>query len=319
MHSSLKTAAMLASALMALSACSDDNDDTGLLDAAVPFDAGDGKQSVMLRFKAKVGSDDLTCGRTYAGQGSTKLDATPEDFRFYVQDVRLIDANGAEVPVELEERDPFQTKDVALIDFTQPAPTGECGTGGAIANTVIYGRVPVGTYTGVVFVNGVPEALNHLNPAIAAKPLQAPGANWDWLSGFRFVMAEMTLVKGGLDGGVADAGAGVAPPAHGMDAGTGGHGGGGDTSSIHVGSTECSGGPGSYSCAKSNRNLVRLTNFNPAVNSIVADLGAVFTGVDLSLGAQCHGSGANCAAGYAALGIGTDGKPTATQQVFRVE
>jgi uncharacterized repeat protein (TIGR04052 family) len=320
MHRMLKIAVPLATALVGLAACSDTGDDTLLLDASVPFDAGDGMQSVMLRFKAKLGNEDLVCGQSYANQGSNKVRATPQDFRFFVQDVKLINAAGQEVPVTLDERSPFQTKDVALIDFTDA--TGGCTSGGATTNMALYGRVPVGNYNGIVFVNGVPTSLNHLNPATAPAPLQAPGASWDWQSGYRFVMAEIKPTgevhgDGGLDGGVADAGT----PTHdaGPDGGMGGHGGGG-ASTIHVGSTGCNPDPTMYGCTIPNRNLVRLTGFNPLINTVVADLSAVFANIELTTsGSQCHGSGPICAAGYAALGIGSDGKPTTTQQVYRVE
>lgn len=317
MHRMLKIAVPLATALLGLAACSDTGDDNLQLDAAVPFDAGDGMQSVMLRFKAKLGNEDLVCGQAYANQGSNRVSATPQDFRFYVESVKLVSTSGEEVPVVFDERLPFQTKDVALIDFTDG--TGACTSGGATINIVLYGRVKVGTYSGVVFTNGVPVSLNHKNPAENPPPLQAPGASWDWQSGYRFIMAEIKPATaagdGGLDGGVSDAGA---VRDGGADAGSG-HGGGG-ASTIHVGSTGCNPDPTMFGCTIPNRNLVRLTNFNPLVNTIVADLSAVFANIELTeSGSQCHGSGPICAAGYAAFGIGTDGLPTTTQQVFRVE
>ncbi|MET0343652.1 MAG: MbnP family copper-binding protein [Polyangiales bacterium] len=315
-------AVLFACSLLGLAACEDGDD----LPAPAPLDAGiatDGGtlQPVTLRFKAKLGSEDLVCGRTYAGQGVTMINATPQDFRFFVQEAYLLDAAGKEVRVEFDDGLPFQTKDVALIDFTDA--TGSCGgTGGQTVNVTITGKVPPGTYNGIVLVNGVPETLNHGNPATAAQPLRAPGASWDWLSGYRFVMAELAPQAPGMDGGVpmpsghGDAGAG--------DAGAGGHGGGpGSASAIHVGSTGCTGmigTAGAITCAKPNRNRVKLTSFNPTTQSIVADLSAVFANIDLAAGSQCHGMGASCPTGFAALGVDfANGQAAATQTVFRVE
>ena len=307
---------LLALGLLLTTPACDDGDSlppsATLMDAQVPTDAGvddagPPMQAVTLRFKAKLGAADLVCGQNYAAQGATQREATPQDFRFFVQEAYLLDASGNEVRVEFDDGLPFQTKDVALIDFTDAA--GACGNaGGATTNLEIRGKVPRGTYNGVVFVNGVPDPLNHGNPALAPQPLRAPGASWEWLNGYRFVMAELAPPLAMMDGG-------VPAPASG-DAGIA------RASSVHVGSTGCTGMVGSVStvtCAKANRNRVRLPSFDPAMQSIVADLSSVFSGVDLAQGSQCHGTGASCAAGYAALGVDPQGQPSTTQQVFRVE
>lgn len=321
-------------------------------DAAV--DAGGARQAVMLRFKGKVGSQDLACGQSYPGQGSKGTTITPRDFRFFVHNVRLISSSGVEVPVALDERLPYQSRAVALVDFANG--TGRCDPADTGTNTLVTGTVPVGSYTGVAFVGGVPEALNHADPSLHPGPLQAPGASWGWTLGFRFVMAEVVASAATSDGGTADAGghtgAPIAPPpdagaghggtdasaghgssdagaGHGSSDGGSAHGGGGGVGGlgfVHLGSTGCSGtqgegdaGPG-VSCDKPNRPEVRLTQFNPVSSSIVADLGAVFSKADLSSSVQCHGSGPACAPMFEALGvnIGT-GAALPTQQVFRVE
>jgi uncharacterized repeat protein (TIGR04052 family) len=312
------------SALLGAAGCEDGDtlpETATLLDASVP-DGGPAMQPVTLRFKAKLGNEDLVCGRNYPQQGATKISATPQDFRFFVEEAYLINAAGQPVRVAFDDALPFQTKDVALIDFTDAA--GSCANAGATTtNMVITGQVPAGSYNGVVLVNGVPESLNHGNPTQAAAPLRAPGASWDWLSGYRFVMAELAPVAAHAGAGMD---AGLLPPVDAgvpaADAGTGGHGGGGGASAIHLGSTGCAGmvgTPGAITCAKANRNRVTLPSFNPTTQSIVADLSVVFGEVDLSLGTQCHGMGPTCASGFAALGVDGDGKPAATQRVFRVE
>lgn len=313
--------------------------DAGAADAGLDGASHDGSapradaavQSVTIRFKAKVGDQDLVCGQTYAGLGTTSASAKPRDFRFFVQELRLIDSQGQEVPVTFDERLPHQTRDVALIDFTDGADA--CTSGAPTTNMVITGMVPAGTYQGVVFVNGVSEALNHGDPGLAPEPLQAPSAHWTWNSGYRFMMAELLpmsaqhgMTDGGMDAGqagaMADAAVGHdAGDAGESDAGTAPQGGGNGVVFVHSGSTACSGTPAmGISCSKENRAEIRLSDFDPATQSIVADLGAVFAGIDLSAGGQCHGSGAFCEPLYSALGIDFDtGAPASTQTVYRVE
>jgi hypothetical protein len=308
------------------------------------MDAGDGMQAVTIRFKAKLGTEDLVCGQHYAGLGTTHISATPQDFRFYVQEVRLVRKGSTqEERVQFDVAPPFQRAEVALLDFTDAK--GSCGaSGGSVLNTTIRGRVPVGEYDGIVFVNGVPLSLNHAGPAeTAAAPLDDVTLFWGWQGGYRFVIAELLPVAGGHDAGGHDAGghdAGghdVADPdagahdAGGHDAGDAGHGGsdagghGGHMTStaafLHMGSTGCSGTPAAgFSCARQARNEVRLTGFNPLTSTVVADLAAVFKTSNLQSPPQCHGIAATCAAPYAAFGVDMDtGKATTTQQVFRVE
>jgi uncharacterized repeat protein (TIGR04052 family) len=225
-------------------------------------DAASELKAVTIRFAAKVGERDFACGERYPGQGSTGVEVEPLDFRFYVQDLRLINAAGEEVPVQMDERLPWQTPEVALLDFENAE--GRCDATREI-NTEITGKVPPGEYTGVAFKNGVPHALNHENPATVPAPLQAPGASWGWLLGFRFVLAELGQVAG--------------------DAGAGGVG------VFHLGSTACEGDPqggGSVTCAHPNRTEVRLTGFDPDTNKVVADIGALFAHTDLSKAQVCH-------------------------------
>lgn len=299
------------------------------VDAMVASDAADGMVSVQLRFEGKVGNEALVCGQKYANLGTTGITAEPIDFRFFVQDVALITKGGERVPLQLDDGLPYQTKDVALIDFTTGA--GACSAGDPTTNMVIRGKVPAGEYTGVSFSNGVPNPLNHGNPSEAPQPLRARSAHWSWIGGYRFVMAgllpaESASMDAGahepqphapqLDGGAGDAGEGGVH-------GGGGHGGGGRGTEVHVGSMGCSGtivDASSIACQKPNRNRVELTGFDPSNSTIVADLAAVFAGVDLSEGSVCHSSGPRCAAPFQALGVDFEsGAASSAQSVFRIE
>lgn len=319
-------------------ACGDDDGeptpgplDAGRLDAALPAEAGQDAGSVMdasaagkrveLKFAAKFTSQgSLKCGGSYPGQGSTGSTVTPKDFRFYVQSVKLVTKAGAEVPLVFDDLSTgFQVSDVALIDFT--ADGGDCEGGPTASNTKITGTVPSGLeFNGVKVVIGVPESLNHADPSRAPAPLQAPGANWDWTAGYRFLIAEV------LPAELPDAGA-----PHSLDAGSHDHGGGaGDAGAghgssqaglgfVHLGSTGCTKEGTNYSCSRPNRAEFALTGFNPDTDYIMADLGAVFAKADLNGSVQCHGSGAPCAPMFEQLGVDlASGAPLGVQRVFSV-
>jgi uncharacterized repeat protein (TIGR04052 family) len=260
--------------------------DGASLDSAAR-DAGP-QRRVTIRFKAEVSGQAFACGQTYANQGSTRVMATPTDLRFFVQDLRLINAAGADVPVRMDTRSPWQVPELALIDFENAQ--GSCASGNAGTNLEITGEVPVGSYAGVAFKNGVPAALNHADPALAPAPLKnAPGAYWSWALGYKFLIAELHQVVP----------AGQIP----------------GTAGVHVGSAACSGDV----CGRPNRNEIRLSGFNPDSSVIVVDLGTIHAGSDLTMEAQCHSFGTSCPAPFTALGIDYDtGLPLATQGAFKV-
>ena len=261
------------------------------------------KQAVEIKFKAKYGAEDLECGRWYDNPGVSKVRVTVQDFRWFVEEVRLIKKDGAEVKMDFDDRSPVQTKDVAMLDFTDG--TGRCETGSADVNTTITGKAPRGEYTGIVFVNGVPEALNHANITEAKPPLQDTTLYWSWRSGYRFIVNELFIEEGASelpegDGGVRD-----------------------DPTSkfIHIGSGGCTETPPNYTCTRSNRSVIKLDNFDPSKNVITADLAKVFENIDLKAqDVQCHGANPVCKPGYEAFGVSFDtGMPQDTQTVFGVE
>jgi uncharacterized repeat protein (TIGR04052 family) len=245
-------------------------------------------EPVTINFAARVGDAAFACGSSYVDVGSSGVTAQPRDFRFFVHDVRLVGADGGEVPVEIDERAPYQALGTALLDFENA--TGGCLSGDATTNTTITGKAPPGEYTGVAFRIGVPESLNHANPAAQPVPLAAGNMAWGWLSGYRFLRAELGAEGGG--GGV-----------------------------LHLGSAACTGDPalGSVSCARPNRAAVTLTGFNATTDTIVADIAAIFVGTDLGVESLCHSAGAACEGMFQSLGValGT-GQSSGTQSVFRV-
>jgi uncharacterized repeat protein (TIGR04052 family) len=225
--------------------------------------------------------------------------AQPADFRFFVQDLTLIDSEDREVLVSLAVRSPWQTEAVALLDFEDQA--GSCGQGSALTNDRILGTVPQRVYKAVLFSNGVPEQLNHEDPLLHPAPLQATDLTWGWLTGFKFFVAELHQIAEDRGDGV------VVRPGVGL---------------VHIGSRSCSGDPRlTTTCQRPDRNRIRLESFDPDKNVIVADIGALFADTDLSQDAQCHSAGAYCASPFARMGIDWDSGQSVlgVQTVYRVE
>jgi uncharacterized repeat protein (TIGR04052 family) len=121
----------------------------------------------------------LSCGRT---------DADPtfrvEDLRFFVHDLRLVNASGQETPVRLISDGTWQTKDVALLDF---AP--DC-TDKRDSHASIDLQLPEGQWSSLRFRIGVPFELNHANPATAEGPLAVGPMSWSWQAGYKFLKVE---------------------------------------------------------------------------------------------------------------------------------
>jgi uncharacterized repeat protein (TIGR04052 family) len=246
-------------------------------------------QPIEIRFSGKLGDRPLTCTDTYTLPALGDAKVSVSDFRFFVQEVRLVTADGREEPVTFDDRAPVQTGDVAVIDFTDAS--GSCGDGGSTAqNTKITGRVKAGAYSGIVFVNGVPESVNHQDIFSANPPLDDFSTYWGWAIGYRFMLMAVT----------------VEPSA---------------TSFVHVGSEGCISAQGGYKCSRPNRNRIQLDNFDPAKSTIVADLAGVFSNLDLTSPVECHSSSSSpCATAYGSVGINTtNGQPRDEQSVFRVE
>jgi uncharacterized repeat protein (TIGR04052 family) len=209
---------------------------------------GCGFVPITVRFKAMVGSEPFACGTLYHNIGTTAVDIIPADLRFYVHNVRLISAAGAEVPLRLPADGIWQVDDLALLDFEDKTPP--CSQGTVPTNTTLRGIAPQDDYTGIRFVLGVPFALNHANAALAPSPLNLTTMFWNWQGGYKFLRIDEAL----------------------------------DTVRLHLGSTGCEyGSPGHIaSCARPNRGEVFLTNFDPNTNTIIVDLAALFADSDLN-------------------------------------
>lgn len=214
------------------------------------------QQTVSIRFQAQVGDQPFVCGQSYDGIGTTKSKITGRDFRFYVSNVRLIDAAGKETPVALSQDDKWQLDDLALLDFENGLAS--CANGTADVNGEVKGTVPAGQYRGLRFILGVPFNRNHTDPLTETSPLNLTALFWVWNAGHKF--ARLDFSSTGLPRGFM----------------------------VHLGSTGCTPSGTSVtvptSCKAPNRVEVDFPSFDPAHDTVVADLAALLqdTNVDES-------------------------------------
>lgn len=269
-------------------------------------------QDVEIRFDARFGAVAVACGQAQTGVGTGGLPIEIGDARFFISNLRLIDAQGVEVPIELKQDSPWQHGNVVLLDFEDA--TGACSEiGTAETNRSAWGTVPAGEYRGLAFTMGVPFELNHLDNTTAPAPLNVNAMYWSWSSGFVFSRVDY-LVAGGDE---ADAGEGASEPASMAGAG-------GDAASAleprpniayfaHVGSTGCHSPaltvPPAEPCARPNQVHVRFDAFDPSHDLVVVDLAGMVAGIDVGVSVPrppgCM-SGANdpdCGALFANLGL----------------
>jgi uncharacterized repeat protein (TIGR04052 family) len=251
-----------------------------------------------IHFSARVGELDVACGITYEGLGSEASSVTISDFRLYVSDVRLLTAEGEEVSLELEQDSLWQLDNVALLDFEDGSSTcSEIGNNDQ--RSVITGTLPEGEYSGLVFNLGVPFELNHLDVTTAASPLNVSALWWNWQFGYKFARIDL----------MAD---------------------GEEPWPIHLGSTGCEAAIGTIPpeepCAQPNLVEVRLDEFDPRKDFVVADLAMLVEGVNLSEstpeppGCMSMPMDPDCGTLFTNFGVTLgEGTPLDVQNFFRVQ
>lgn len=248
--------------------CGDDN--AGPIGGSGGSGAG---LSAQIAFQARVDGADFVCDALYEGLGADQSALQFSDFRLYVQDVALKNAEGDWVPVALEDGD-FQGEGVVLLDFEDCAEPQTW--------TEVLGTLPDGDYEGLRFTMGVPFDLNHANKDVAATPLNLTSMHWDWQGGYKFLR---------LDSGQF----------------------GPTDWRLHLGSTNCDGDPlagGTTACANSNRVEVEFPSFRLGENLVVADLARLLQGAALStnqdgtpVGCMAAPADSDCAALFDNLGL----------------
>lgn len=242
------------------------------------LDAPNVTGAVNLKFALKAGKDSVTCGKEVIGLGSKRSTAQLLDARFYLTNLKLISADGKAVPLALTADNKWQSKDVALLDFEDA--TGLCKDGGTKdMNNAVTGKVPAGKYTGIAFDLGLPFEMNHADVATAKTPLNVQALWWNWQFGYKFARLDLKTNS-------------PAPN---------------DTFLIHLGSTGCgevmamdkskpamtmtetmkameamADQPPAQPCKNSNVVQVRLNNFDPSKDTIVADLATLLNRVNVA-------------------------------------
>lgn len=251
---------------------------------------------VAIHFAAQVNGKPFACGQTYEGIGLTKSSIKPKDFRFYVSHVRLVSADGHEVPLTLTEGTKWQADDTALLDFEDA--TGACINGTPETNDTVLGSVPAAqTWKALRFTLGVPFPVNHLELTSLPSPLNLTALEWVWNVGHKF--ARLDFGSTGLPNGFL----------------------------VHLGSTGCT--PNATkttvptSCAQPNRVEVEMTNFDPARDLVIADLGALLADSNVDVNTPKTASGCmsfpgdpECAPIFAHFGLPYGENKSGTQDFF---
>jgi len=266
-----------------------------ILLAVLPLLACQNATDVEIAFAGVVGGEPAACGSTYGEVGTTSSDLELSDFRLYVHEVRVITADGDDIPVVLEEDGVWQQANVALLDFEDGSGGCESGTPGM--NTTLRGRVDhPGPFVGVAFRLGVPFDLNHQDASTARAPLNVVSMFWNWNGGYKFMRVDGRTT--GQPGGWR----------------------------LHLGSTGCEGdGRGDVSgCTSENRPQVTVDGFDPTRRTIEVDLGRLLatSDVDTDLGGQpgCISGidDMDCGPIFQALGLPFMDTPAGHQQLFHL-
>jgi uncharacterized repeat protein (TIGR04052 family) len=287
-------------------------------------------QPVTLNFEGMVGDQPFSCTESYR-LGTAETMAMPTDFRLYVSDVALIDAEGNAVPLTLEQDGKWQYDTVALLDFEDR--TGTCANGTPETRTQVVGTVPAGDYQGVQFTVGVPFDLNHDDATLAPSPLNLTSLWWNWRGGYKFLRVDLETHNMSAEVPVQPKGEGHSGhgSGHGTTTHTGdpGHRAGASGFAIHLGSTGCQAEGDNLqptSCLNPNRADIVLSEVDPATDTIAVDLAALVQSNDLSTnvpntppGCMSAPEDGDCMGIMHNLGLGFDGEPSSGQTVFRVE
>lgn len=245
----------------ALVACGDDSTDETA-----------GQEPFTLRFAATADGASVGCMTPVSDVGPAQAHTLGvSDLRFYVSNLRLLDAEGNALSFTLDES-PFQyTSDagaVALIDLTGNTE-GTCA-GNAIAfaegtartNFVITGKAPVQLVKAVHFDVGLPQPLMRETIATTSAEAAPSPLNemfWSWASGYRHLVFNFTVTD--AEG---SAGEGY----------------------LHVGSRDCGPPDGlalsdREACDFVNTPRVALDGFDLAADTVQLDLAKLTQGVDL--------------------------------------
>jgi uncharacterized repeat protein (TIGR04052 family) len=275
------------------------------------------EQAVTINFLAKVGKQAFACGESYSDLGTAPTVVTPNDFRLYISDIALIDANGKSIPLNLEQDGKWQDRKIVLLDFEDKS--GGCSNGTVETRNKIIGTIPPGNYKGLKFTLGIPSQLNHADATLAASPLNLTSLWWNWRGGYKFLRLDLqnqhTVLKH-------EEGKDQNHPMNSQTESDRGF-------PIHIGSTGCQADTDTQKpseCSNPNQSRIELDNFNSEHNVVVADVASLLTQTDLTtnqpdspMGCMSSPEDQDCSGIIHNLGLAFGNKPTSGQTFFRVE
>lgn len=219
-------------------------------------------------FSITAGATPVDCAGSYTTADGVAW--TLSDLRLFVHDVRLVAADGSEVPAPFVVASPWQNEHAALLDFA--GGTAHCEGASPVTNTSIRVLGPAeGTFTGLRFRVGVPFAANHADPATATEPLQQMSMHWGWRAGYRFVRFDLQS--------------------------------GEQQAEVHFGSTNCIGETTAItSCGRPNVAEVAVQG-DPSTTTVAIDLNQFLNAATIEA-AHCMAANVpGCAASLSALGL----------------
>jgi len=254
-------------------------------------------QPVVLSFAGEFSGQAFDCDSQYLHKGASDSLVTVSDFKVFVSRVRMLDAAGNETAVVLNDDGLWQQQNIALLDFENAG--ANCTNGTPQTNTTISGMVAPGQYTGIAFDIGVPFDMNHVDPTLAASPMNLSSMFWNWRGGYRFMRVDLAVVEetkgmkktheskkdmsSGHNMAATKAHKEAKMSKHGHQSKHAAHGGGRGWF-LHVGSTGCEAASPTMSpssCKAQNRISVQFDQFNATTNTLVIDPANVLAQVDL--------------------------------------
>ena len=265
--------------------------------------------SVSIPVAARANGTDINCDAQLSGLSSDATNGVVKAFAIYVHDLVLINADGSEMPVTLDDND-WQSGGVALLDYQDRldscASDNSKPTNKAVAGTVVGALDQV---TGLRFSIGVPSNLNHQDTTAAASPLNRSDLFWNWQGGYKHLRMDVAP-----DGGVYKESDGSTA----------------STWNIHLGSTGCVGNPQTgetVECSANNRPTITLDISDIANQQVVIDYSKLVENNSLladeggAPGCMSGPTDPECQGIFDALGmgIGDNSDPTPGQTVFSVE
>ena len=198
----------------------------------------------------------------------------PGQLRFYLSNIRMIDAQGAAAPVLLDATaSQSASEGIALVSWD-----GSCAPDTAVQDDpLVSGTVAGGQYEAIEFELGVPFDRNHANPLAAPPPLNVASMFWTWQTGYKFLR---------------------------LDVGT--------DWSFHLGSTGCvseSAVRPPEVCRQPNRSTIRLPAAVAFDSVVVVDLDGLLAGLDIAVAENCveaYGEREDCRQLLTKLGLDAD-------------